>query len=233
MNSLADYRKPLAAAAGAVAPMLAGCGHADATPAVDPTTFALAPGQRLAFAGAVLDDGKTKDAGITFGVIPTSPIHAKNYNVFTAMVESRPVAGNPHPVPVLRAAKVSVYRDKPDVSKLALDRPGSSNEAELTSDSRYAIAADGKWVAYVTQRDVCVVGTDGRGWTPVWETRFKEPQHGPTFSPDSSLVAMTVALLNVMTGPGLVSVFDLNEHVRHPIEASQGADSEIPLVWQP
>lgn len=96
-----------------------------------------------------------------------------------------------------------------------------------------AVSPDGKWVAYVTQRDVCVVGTDGHGWTPVWDTRFKEPQHAPTFSPDSSLVALVVVPLNVMTGPGLVSVFDLKKHVRQPIETSQGADSEIPLVWQP
>jgi hypothetical protein len=39
--------------------------------------------------------------------------------------------------------------------------------------------------------------------------------------------------LNVMTGPGKVVVFDLKRHVRQPLPATQGADSEGPLVWQP
>lgn len=97
-----------------------------------------------------------------------------------------------------------------------------------------AVSPDGKWVAYVSGRGVFVVGTDGRGWTPVYTpTGEQEPQTVPVFSPDSSLIAVNIIPLNVMTGPGKISVFDLKKKVRQELANTQGADSDVPIVWQP
>jgi hypothetical protein len=97
-----------------------------------------------------------------------------------------------------------------------------------------AISPDGKWVAYVSGRRAYVVGVDGKGWSPLWlEEVDPQPQTHPTFSPDGKFVAAVITPLNVMTGPGQVVVFDLKRRVRQPLAATQGADSEGPLVWQP
>jgi Tol biopolymer transport system component len=97
-----------------------------------------------------------------------------------------------------------------------------------------AVSPDGKKVAYVSGRLAYVVGIDGRGWTPVWNPGADpEPQTEPTFSPDGSLIAVNIIPLNVMTGPGTISIFDLKTHVRQPLPNTKGADSDTPIVWQP
>jgi hypothetical protein len=93
------------------------------------------------------------------------------------------------------------------------------------------VSPDGAKLAYVSRRGVFVVGTDGRGWTPVWTTATQEPQGPAAFSPDGRFVAIVVVPLNVMNGPGEVIVIDLERHERQSIPAAAGADNTLPLVW--
>lgn len=96
-----------------------------------------------------------------------------------------------------------------------------------------AVSPDGKWVAFVSGREVYVIGIDGKGWTPVWIDPTHQPQSSPVFSPDSKYVAMIVTPLDVMTGPGQVLVYDLQRHLSYAIRGAPDAHSDVPLTWMP
>jgi hypothetical protein len=65
----------------------------------------------------------------------------------------------------------------------------------------------------------------------VWKNPKHEPQQRPVFSPDGRYVAIINVPLNVMNGPGQVTVFDLERQVMQAVGGAGDADSEGPLGW--
>src|SRR3954462_14515256 len=88
------------------------CGACDGEPAASKAendaaaaaaTFEITPRHRLLYSGQIIEPDKSKGPGVDFGVIPITPLGLKPYyNVFTRMIETRPVPGNEHAIPVLR-----------------------------------------------------------------------------------------------------------------------------------
>ncbi|MDB5295251.1 MAG: hypothetical protein JWO31_1234 [Phycisphaerales bacterium] len=110
---------------------------------------------------------------------------------------------------------------------------GPGGQAKVDWPKNPVVSPDGKWNAYQTRNHgVALVGTDGRGWQEVW-TNTNQPQASPTFSPDSRFIAMVVLQPEHWTGQGTVNVFDVRNHVRQPLKATQGAYSEFALTWMP
>ncbi|MFT3784616.1 MAG: hypothetical protein QM770_00430 [Tepidisphaeraceae bacterium] len=110
---------------------------------------------------------------------------------------------------------------------------GPSDEPKPFWPRQVSVSPDGKWVAYVSRTEAYRVGIDGRNWTPLWLTPNHEPQTWPTFSPDGKYIAITVAALNVMTGPAEVILIDPAAHTRDTLKAASSANNTLPLVWRP